>query len=134
MVWVATDNMIYWTTDGGTSWITVRIMAWRAAASLFMGISAVSGQKAWTSYNSTLTQFGFTAYTTDGGTSWTKIDQLGGEELPGLLTISFATQPINPTPSQSTPTLSPWGTLVLCLMIAGSFLLMTCRKKRAGRL
>jgi len=134
MVWVATDNMIYWTTDGGTSWDNSADHGLAGGGIAFMGISAVSGQKAWTSYNSTLTQFGFTAYTTDGGTSWTKIDQLGGEELPGLLTISFATQPINPTPSQSTPTLSPWGTLVLCLMIAGSFLLMTCRKKRAGRL
>lgn len=91
MVWVATDNTIYWTTDGGTSWDN-GMNHGLAGSIAFMGISAVSAQKAWTSYSSIT---GFIAYTTDGGTSWTKVDRLGGEDLPGLLTISFATQPIS---------------------------------------
>ncbi len=92
MVWVATDNTVYWTTDGGATWDNGTEHGLAGGAIAFMGISAVSAQKAWTSYCS-LT--GFIANTTDGGTNWTKIDQLGGEVLPGLLTISFATQPIS---------------------------------------
>lgn len=91
MVWVATDNTIYWTTDGGATWDNGTNHG-LAGSIAFMGISAVSAQKAWTSYCSFT---GYIAYTSDGGTSWAKIDQLGGEGLPGLLTISFATQPIS---------------------------------------
>jgi len=94
IVWVATDNKIFWTTDGGETWGNSSDHGLSGDIA-FMGISAVSGQKAWTSYNNTPTQSGFIAYTTDGGTSWTKVDRLDGEDLPGLLTISFATQPIS---------------------------------------
>ena len=93
MVWVATDDSIYWTTDGGEIW-DISSNYGLEGATAFMGITAVSDQKAWTSFSSTIGS-GFIAYTTEGGTSWTKIDDLDGEELPGLLTISFATQPIN---------------------------------------
>lgn len=91
MVWVATDNSIYWTTNGGETWDNSNTHG-LAGAIAFMGITAVSDQKAWTSYCSSL---GYIANTTDGGTSWTIIDQLGGEELSCLWTISFATQPIS---------------------------------------
>jgi photosystem II stability/assembly factor-like uncharacterized protein len=91
IVWVATDNTVYWTTDGGTSWDNGNNHGLSGSIA-FMGMSAVSAQKAWTSY---LSLAGYIAYTTDGGTSWTKINQLDGENLPGLMTISFATQPIS---------------------------------------
>jgi photosystem II stability/assembly factor-like uncharacterized protein len=128
--WVAADTVIYWSTDGGENWENsgdhglVNDLA-------YMGVSAVSDQKAWASH---AFSGGSIVRTTDGGTNWTKVETLGGEALPGLMTISFATQPINPIPSQSIPALSPWGTLVLFLMIAGSFLWMVCRKKRTASL
>jgi photosystem II stability/assembly factor-like uncharacterized protein len=92
IVWIATDNTTYWTTDGGATWDN-GINHGLGGSTAFMGISAVSAEKAWTSYCSFTG--GYIANTTDGGTSWTKITQLDGEGLPCLLTISFATQPIN---------------------------------------
>jgi hypothetical protein len=56
-----------------------------------MGICAVSAQEAWASH---FFSYGAIFHTTNGGTSWTTIDQLDGEDLPGLFTISFAAQPI----------------------------------------
>lgn len=72
----------------------------------YMGVCAVSGQEAWASHAA---GFGGIYHTTDGGNTWTQITHLGGEDLPGLWTISFATQPI-PEPS----------TLLLCLGFLGT--------------
>ena len=55
-------------------------------------ISAVSADEAWASH---AFYGGGIYHTTDGGITWTIIDQLNGEDLPGLWTISFATLPIN---------------------------------------
>ncbi len=93
-VWVAADHDIYWTHDGGKSWdygknYRLTACGWDLA---WMGISAVSAQKAWGSF---AFSGGCIAYTTDGGNSWTKVETLDGENLPGLWTISFATRPIN---------------------------------------
>lgn len=92
IVWVATDNTVYWTTDGGETWDNGTNHGLGGDIA-FMGISAISAQKAWTSY---FNPEGYIACTTDGGTSWTKIYQLDDKkELPSfLMTISFATQPI----------------------------------------
>ncbi len=91
-VWVAGDNSIYWTTDGGQSWNDSTGLGGGMA---FSGISAVSAQQAWGSYINPSNP-GEIVYTTDGGTTWTIIKNLNGEDLPGLQSISFATQPINP--------------------------------------
>ena len=87
-VWVASDFSIYRTTDGGHSWDT--FFDYNVA---FMGISAISAQKAWGSH---VGRFGYIVHTTDGGESWTEIDKLNGKPLQGLWNISFATQPIYP--------------------------------------
>jgi photosystem II stability/assembly factor-like uncharacterized protein len=95
-VWVAGDNAIYRTTDGGQSWDNSADHG-LAGCIAYMGISAVSAQKAWGSYvHETLV--GHIAYTTDGGNTWTKVEKLCEEceFLPNLGNISFATQPINP--------------------------------------
>lgn len=92
IVWVATDNTVYWTTDGGTSWDNGNNHGFSGYLA-FMGISAVSSQKAWTSFD--CYSGGYIAYTTDGGTTWVKVEQLDGENLPGLWNISFAPQPIS---------------------------------------
>lgn len=86
-VWVAADYGIYWTHDGGKSWVQGGL----GTSKVNMGISAVSADEAWASHWGL---YGAIYHTTDGGTTWTTIDQLNGKDLPGLWTISFATQPI----------------------------------------
>jgi photosystem II stability/assembly factor-like uncharacterized protein len=91
--WVAADFGIYWTTDGGLSWDSSANYGLVGAVA-FMGVSAVSAQKAWGVYVHEPDP-GLIVYTTDGGAIWTIIDQLNDEDLPGLQNISFATLPIN---------------------------------------
>ncbi len=90
-VWVAADRGIYWTNDGGQSWDSATDLPSGLA---YMGICAVSAQKAWASFYQSVLG-GWIAYTTDGGTTWKIVDQLNGEDLLGLWTISFATRPFN---------------------------------------
>lgn len=112
-VWVAADTGIYRTVDGGENWEDTGIPGPLA----FMGISAVSDQQAWGAYVGQQNT-GFICYTADGGESWTVTDQVGGEALPGLWNISFATEAI-PEPS----------TLAM-LSVAAALLL--CRKRRGA--
>ncbi|MFZ5799208.1 MAG: hypothetical protein C4563_03930 [Desulfobulbus sp.] len=93
-VWVATDNEVVWSTDGGLTWNHSSAHGLSGAIA-FMGISAVSDRQAWTSFNFSDQ---FIAATDDGGATWTKIEQLNGEELPDMNNISFATRPLNPFP------------------------------------
>ena len=87
-VWVASDFTIYGTTDGGKSWNPSGDSLPTGLA--YMGICAVSAQKAWASHYAV---WGGIYHTTDGGGNWTT--QLDNERGPGFFTISFATQPIN---------------------------------------
>jgi photosystem II stability/assembly factor-like uncharacterized protein len=96
-VWIATDNEIAWSTDGGQNRVHgsdhgLTVCNKPSAILAYMGISAVSDQNAWGSF---AFSGGCIAYTADGGDSWTKVEQLDGVDLPGLWTISFAIQPIN---------------------------------------
>jgi photosystem II stability/assembly factor-like uncharacterized protein len=93
-VWVAADTNIYWTTNGGASWENSQDHG-LAGYLAFMGISAVSAQKAWTTYGSS-DGYGYIANTAEGGYTWSKINKLNGDDLPSLWNISFATQPIYP--------------------------------------
>ena len=92
-IWVATDFNIFWSIDGGQSWNSSDVGGYLA----YMGISAVSAQKAWGSYVNEIVS-GHIAYTTNGGTTWMKVEKLCDEcdGLPSLWNISFATQPIYP--------------------------------------
>lgn len=88
-VWVAGDNGVYWTSDGGEKWA---VSANLPSGLATMGIAAVSAKEAWASH---AFRYGGIFHTTDGGNTWTVIEQQKGVPLPGLWTISFATQPIN---------------------------------------
>ena len=55
-----------------------------------MGISAVSAQQAWAVVENVN---GMIAHTVDGGNHWTTLDQLDGNYLPGLCTVSFVPEP-----------------------------------------
>ena len=86
-VWVAGDNSIWRTTDGGQSWDGSP-----GNDKAYMGICAASDQKAWASH---VGRWRYIAYTTDGGDNWTKVEDLNGVALPSMWNISFATLPIN---------------------------------------
>jgi len=93
-VWVATDNEVVWSTDGGRTWNHSSVHGLSGAIA-FMGVSAVSDRQAWTSFNFSDQ---FIAGTDDGGVTWTKTEWLNGMHLPNMNNISFATRPINFSP------------------------------------
>ena len=106
VVWAACDRSLYRSTDGGASW------GGHWAGDYTVGISAVNDQEAWAArslYNGTI------YHTTDGGTDWTQINQLGGEDLPGLKAVSFASQAI---PEPSSVLLIAAGLLILAPLVA----------------
>ncbi|MCX6348217.1 MAG: hypothetical protein NTV79_01765, partial [Candidatus Aureabacteria bacterium] len=84
-VWAASDSVISWSTDGGATWGSHNSYEYT------MGISAIDSREAWAV---SCTWKGSIWHTTDGGLNWTVIEELGGETLPGLWTISFSSQPI----------------------------------------
>ena len=90
-VWAAADSTIIGSTDGGANW------DWWTSQEYTMGISAVDSQQAW-AVSAGL--HGAIQRTTDGGTSWEKLTQLGGENLPGLWTVSFSRDAI-PEPASA---------------------------------
>ncbi|MFH1820933.1 MAG: hypothetical protein ABH852_00600 [Methanobacteriota archaeon] len=86
VVWAACDHGVFWSTDGGLNWDN------KTTGPYTMGISAVNSQEAWavrSGYDGSI------YHTADGGSTWTALNELGGEELPSLGTVSFSTQPIN---------------------------------------
>lgn len=86
VVWAVSDSVISWSIDGGLNFD--QHTTWDYT----MGISAVSSQEAW----AVRWGLGGTIYhTADGGSTWVQLDELGGENLPPLWTVSFSTQPIN---------------------------------------
>jgi photosystem II stability/assembly factor-like uncharacterized protein len=84
-VWAASDSVISWSADGGATWGSHNSYEYT------MGISAIDSREAWAV---SCTWKGSIWHTTDGGLNWTVIEELGGETLPGLWTISFSSQPI----------------------------------------
>ncbi len=105
VVWMACDRQLYRSTDGGAHWVG----QW--AGDYTVGLSAVNDVEAWGAralYNGTI------YHTSDGGSNWTQINQLGGENLPSLKAISFASQAI-PEPSTLALSLGCCGLGVLWL-------------------
>ena len=110
VVWAACDMAVFRSTDAGEIWQA------NSTADYTLGISAVNAQEAWAvraTYNGTI------YHTSDGGVTWAKLDQLGGQDLPALCNISFATQPI-PEPS----------TLMLWLGLVGTGTLRLRQRRR----
>ena len=85
VVWVACDHSVFWSTNGGESWGNHNV------APYTMDISAVSSQEAWAARNGV---GGSIYHTADGGSTWTMLEELNGEPLPQVQTVSFATKPI----------------------------------------
>lgn len=88
-VWAVADTTITRSTDGGANWDESGFPPY------IMGISAVDSHQAWAV--STGLQ-GAIHRATDGGASWETVSQVGGENLPGLWTVSFSREAI-PEPS-----------------------------------
>jgi len=86
VVWAVGDSVLSWSIDGGLNFDQ------HTTYDYTMGISAVSSQEAW----AVRVGLGGTIYyTADGGSNWTVLNELDGEKLPSLWTVSFSTQPIN---------------------------------------
>jgi len=86
-VWAVSDSVISWTFDGGGTW------GGHNSYEYTMGISAVDSRLAWavtTSWKGSIWR------TEDGGENWTVLERLGGEDLPGLWTVSFSSQTVPP--------------------------------------
>jgi photosystem II stability/assembly factor-like uncharacterized protein len=109
-VWAVSDSTIQRSINGGATWTG------STSQDYTMGVSAVDSQQAWAV---TEGPSGAIFHTTNGGTSWVKLTQLGGENLPGLSTVSFSTTAI-PEPS---------GTALLALGAAA----MLNRNRRRSR-
>ena len=91
-VWAVSDTSILRTTDGGTNWsLSV------SSPPDTLGISAVDSQQAWAV---SMELNGTIMHTTNGGNSWVSLTQLGGENLPGLETVSFSNEAV-PEPSSA---------------------------------
>ena len=107
VVYVAVDNLVEWTTNGGEQWLSFN------AVNYVMGISAVNEQEAWAVSTGGMNHTGSIFHTTNGGTTW---ETYSGEGLPELWNVSFARTPI-PEPAA--------GLLICCG-------LLVMRKKRTG--
>ena len=90
-VWAVSDSTIQRTIDGGGSWTQ------STSQDYTMGISAVDSLQAWAV---TEGPNGAIFHTADGGNSWAELTQLGGDNLPGLSTVSFSRSAI-PEPSSA---------------------------------
>ena len=94
-VWVAYDNSVLWSVDGGGTWSS------HNTADYTMGICAMPPH-AWavsSITSGTNTTTGVIYHTDDNGKTWVpKEKTLDGEDLPGLFTVSFALEPV-PEPS-----------------------------------
>lgn len=106
--WVAFDAGVQWTLNGGAAWETSQD---RKTLLATMGISAASTDEAWWSVYAANPQGGTLGqiwHTRDGGETWT---QQGGDDLPGLWTISLV-----PVPVPAPLTLITLGAAALVLM------------------
>ncbi len=112
-VWVAVDNFIEWSTDGGSNWAT------HTTTYYTMGISAVNTQDVWAVINGENPFIGKIYHTDTGGTNWQEQTLTSGGPLAPLWTVSFAKQAV-PEPGLI-------GTFTgLCLWVAAR-----CGRKKA---
>ena len=89
VVWIAADNAVYWTTDGGENW-KIEI-----AGPYTLDVSAVSVLQAWAVVGGTHDNIGDIWHTSDGGATW---EEQGGMTLPSLSGVSFTPSAV-PEPS-----------------------------------
>lgn len=108
-VFVAADNFVQWSTNGGLSW------AAQNTPPYCMGIAAVDGRTAWAVVHGQ-DGTGSVWHTANGGASWER-QALNITPLAPLWTVSFAREPIS----------EPAG---LCLALAAA---VVCRCARAAR-
>ena len=83
-VWVACDNFIEWTHDGGSTWSN------KTTTYYTMGVCAVNKQEAWAAVCDDLHNTGYVWHTSNGGETWE--EQISSP--PPLETISFALDPV----------------------------------------
>lgn len=86
--WVAIDNFVEWTIDGGSNWAT------HTTTYYTMGISAVNTQQVWAVANGINPFIGYIYHTDTGGAHWQEQALSSGGPLAPLWTVSFARQPI----------------------------------------
>ena len=83
-VWVANDNFVQWSFDGGITWSN------KTSFFYTMGITAVNETEAWSAICDAIYNKGYVNHTSDGGQNWEQ--QLS--TAPPLWTISFAHEAI----------------------------------------
>jgi len=83
-VWVACDNFIEWTNDGGVTWSN------KNSTYYTMGVCAVNKLEAWAAVDDGINNTGYVYHTSNGGETWE--EQI--TTAPPLWTISFALEPV----------------------------------------
>ncbi len=111
-VWVAHDSSVRWTHDGGQTWDTFN------TSDYTMGIAVADETNAWAVSQSFMGQ-GLIYHTSDGGANWEQ-QTVAGWTPGGLLTVSFASQPV-PEPSG----------IALMVIVIGAGAGFVARRKRA---
>ena len=87
-VFVAVDNFVSWSTNGGAAWSTFNTPYYT------MGISAVNEQEAWAVISEAIYGTGTIFHTSNGGVSWEGQGLPAGQVLGELWTVSFSRTPI----------------------------------------
>ena len=112
-VWVAEDSSVKWTHDGGLTWDSYN------TGDFTMGIAVADKTNAWAVSQSFMGQ-GLIYHTGDGGANWEQ-QTVAGWTPGGLLTVSFASQPV-PEPSG----------IALMVIVIGAGAGFVARRRRAG--
>lgn len=86
VVWVAVDNFVERSTNGGQSWTSATMPYYT------MGISAVDEQEAWAVSTGGYTDTGSICHTSNGGTTWETQGPTG--RVAPLWNVSFARDPV----------------------------------------
>lgn len=113
VVWVAVDNFIEWTTNGGQDWTT------HGVYNYVMGISAVNETEVWAVSTGGITMTGDIWHTSTGGVTW-EPQTLAGEAPAPLWNVSFAHEPV-PEPGSA------------AIIVAMGAAVMRIRRRRAAR-
>ncbi len=87
VVWVAVDNFVERSTNGGQSWATANMPYYT------MGVSAVDVEEAWAVSTGGYTGTGSIWHTSNGGDTWEQQGPASGRVAP-LWNVSFAREPV----------------------------------------